>query len=229
VTAAHDRAELLGIGLAEYARLAKQDPRIVAVETASAPAWRAWLAAGRPVADLSKLLAYVSDRQRELLTATLATLPAPATWWACTGVLWVFVGDGIAGQMRVMPSDVRHVIVVDAAASELASICVHELAHSVHARADVPRPEQHKTEHEMAAIELAVATIRGDSVQTVVDRMYEVERIANATAARWGWPSSVVCTDAERTAGIRIRLHAARDRAAEIVAELGGKAATNAA
>ncbi|MEO9187546.1 MAG: hypothetical protein ABI467_28885, partial [Kofleriaceae bacterium] len=73
--------------------LAKGDPRLFAGQSlatgGAVERMKRWLAAGRPVADLSRLEYRGDEAVREIVVATLAAVPMPARWHAVTNVLWI--------------------------------------------------------------------------------------------------------------------------------------------
>jgi hypothetical protein len=212
-----------GISLAEYVKLGNVDARIVAEETLTAPAWCASEQAGRPDADLTKRPFGGRATVRQSVIDTLLRVPMPARWWGCHAVLWLQVGRGLDGMMARLRGNTRHVIALDGGESDelLPFVIAHEMAHAVHAPADlIAEPTRSVSVREEAAIDLAFATLRGETLETAARRAFRDERLAYDTAARWGFPSSRVCPDAQRLAHFRDEMLAAQDRAAEIVAEL---------
>jgi hypothetical protein len=225
-----ERAELLGLSCRDFVALGQSDRRIVAdvaLEPNVAAKTRAWLAAGRPIADLSRLRFAGSDDVYALATRGLRTMPAPVAWWVVTNAFVAEIGRGFAvGWASSIDPRARQAIALDGSAADdlILPIFAHECGHLMDQRvvdevrapapeARIPMPEHH-------ARMLVFGETMGEDIEATIRRLYRPERAANALADLWGYPTHGVCSDAWRVGMLRSQLLAARNRADEIKAEV---------
>jgi hypothetical protein len=216
------RAELLGLDCRAYLDLVRSDRRVIgdgAVATIGAVArLRRWLDAGRPAADLGRLVFIGDDPIRTITLSTIKALPAPVQWHAVTSVTWFATGrtsGGWAGTAPHMPKhddDEAHIIMLSGATSDslMPGHIAHELAHSWHRAiggAWTPPPDHVPRDdltHDRMLLSIGLTS---EMIEMVAKRRYFAEVIADRLAGTWGFPCHASGHD--RLQGFRAELAAA--------------------
>ena len=132
-----ERAALVALSPREFIALGHRDPRIIATPTLEESGWqrvRAWVKAGMPEPDLSRL-GYIGDEViGRAVAETVAMMPAPVAWHCVEVVSFAGVGVsaiGLASNRFPMPKPPKHdrcrLVLL---ATDSISVCAHEIAHT---------------------------------------------------------------------------------------------------
>jgi hypothetical protein len=160
---------------------------------------RWYFAAGRPDADLDRLVYSGDDAVRAQVEGFLARMPRWAAWWGVEHVEWIEIGRGADGRCgyarsaRALDDDTPHRILICGALTDerISEILPHELAHSVHKekrKVDPSRPTMPTVERDARALILArdLGIERPEAL--IADSRADEEFLAEATAQAWGFP-----------------------------------------
>jgi len=191
------RAAALGLTCRQYLDLARADPRVAAdpaLEGGGLPRLRAWLAAGRPTANVNDLI-FVGDVEiGAVVRAVVEKLPMPVLHHVVTSVVVIGSGTSTGGLCFDHPptlpapeGDHVHLIVLTRADEGLAA---HECAHSWR---NAPSPPRAPAAFRAALADdqcLCAALVKSDEqgarlAAAVIDHHLHEERDTDRLASMW--------------------------------------------
>lgn len=192
--ALHERAEKLGLTSKGLIELARRDPRVVddlALEGGGFERLRRYIAVGMPTPNLDALVVESNDdRAFHVVRATVAKLPEPVQQHATNGVVFVGMGNDVAGWCSYSPPPLqgRHLIALKRIDGETIA---HELAHSwAHSPDDATKTLLTTAEKIRVVREISARLIReggneSTAVREYMRRQVNEERHADALASLW--------------------------------------------